>query len=193
MSTRPYQQRLRAVTAEQTRRRILDAMYDQLPRLASIDTVAKHAGVARSTVYLVFGSRAGLFDALTRDVLDRGGFGDLVRAVQHSDPLEYLRGSVLAGVRMYAAQRDVLCALRSMEQSLDGALQRAERGRLGGMEHLASRLDDHGLLQVPVTVAVDTLWMLTSFDAFDVLFTGRGRSADDVAARLTAMAEGALL
>ena len=46
------------------------------------------AGVARSTVYLIFGSRAGLFDAVARDLLDRGGFDRIVRAVGHPDARE---------------------------------------------------------------------------------------------------------
>ncbi|ABD12295.1 transcriptional regulator, TetR family [Frankia casuarinae] len=193
MSPRRYEQRLRTAGADQTRRRILDAMYEQLPRLASVEAVARQAGVARSTVYLVFGSRAGLFDALTQDVLDRGGFADLVRAVQDPDPLVHLRGGITASVRVYAGQRDALWALRSMEQALDGALQRAEQDRLGGMEHLAERLAAHGLLRVPVAAAVDVLWLLTSFDAFDLLYTGRRLSVDEVAARLLATAEHALL
>ena len=61
MGTRKYEQRLRAEAAEETRRRILDAVYERL-RVApaqpvSIEQVARTARVARSTVYLIFGSR----------------------------------------------------------------------------------------------------------------------------------------
>jgi AcrR family transcriptional regulator len=193
MPTRRYEQRLRAASAEQTRRRVLDAMYEQLPRVASIEAVAQQAGVARSTVYLIFGSRAGLFDAMTRDVLDRGGFGDVVKAVQNPDPLVHLRESLRASCRVYATQREVLYTLRTVEHSLDGALQRAENGRLGGMEYLASRLREQSLLSVSEDLAVDMLWMLSSFDTFDVLYTGRGLPTDEVADRLITMAERALL
>jgi hypothetical protein len=40
---------------------------------------------------------------------------------------------------------------------------------------------------------VDVLWMLTSFEAFDVLYTGRGLPADEVAARLVRTAERSVL
>lgn len=193
MPTRRYEQRLRATSAEQTRRRILDAMYEQLPMIASVDAIARQAGVARSTVYLIFGSRAGLFDALTRDVIDRGGFDDLVRAVQSPDPREHLRGAIAANTRIYGRERDALCALRSVETSLDGALQRAEQGRLGGLEFLATRLDDKGLLIVPKAEAIDLLWMLTGFDTFDTLYTGRGLTTDEIATMLVRTAERALL
>jgi AcrR family transcriptional regulator len=36
--------------------------------------VLNATGVARSTVYVVFQSRAGLFDALAADLYDRAGY-----------------------------------------------------------------------------------------------------------------------
>ena len=73
MTTRKYTQQVRAVAADETRRRILDAMRDRLraapSEALSIERVAQDAGVARSTVYVVFGSKAGLFEALGQDLL----------------------------------------------------------------------------------------------------------------------------
>jgi hypothetical protein len=40
--------------------------------------------------------------------------------------------------------------------------------------------------------AADVLWLLTSFDSFDLLYTGRGLPVDEVARRLTATAERSL-
>jgi hypothetical protein len=42
---------------------------------------------------------------------------------------------------------------------------------------------------VGVTEAADVLWVLTSFDTFDQLFTGRNLSEATVAKRVRAMAE----
>ena len=74
---RKYEQQLRAESAEETRRRILDAVARRLREAptepVSLDQVAKLARVARSTIYLIFGSRAGLFDAFTEDLADRTG------------------------------------------------------------------------------------------------------------------------
>ena len=54
MGTRKYEQRLRADSAEQTRRTVLDAVYEQLriapSRPVSVEQVARAAGVSRSTV-----------------------------------------------------------------------------------------------------------------------------------------------
>src|SRR5919107_547294 len=107
MTTRRYEQRLRAEAAEETRRRILDAVYDRLraapTQPVGVDQVARAAGVARSTVYLIFGSRAGLFDAAAGDLLRRGGFERVTAAVAHPDAREHLRGSIRAGMEVYAA------------------------------------------------------------------------------------------
>ncbi len=50
-----------------TRRRILDALGERLQEAptepVSVDEIATRAEVPRSTIYLVFGSRSGLFDA----------------------------------------------------------------------------------------------------------------------------------
>ncbi len=203
MATRKYEQRLRAESAEETRRSILDAVYERL-RLApskpvSVEEVARLAGVSRSTVYLIFGSRAGLFEALSTDLWwHRAGFQRVVDAVEHPDAREHLRGGIDAGVRVFAAHRDVFRALFSMTQldadAVGGAIDRVEENRAGGMVHLAQRLAEQGQLRREVTVddATDLLWLFTSFDTFDQLYTGRALTVDDVARTLVTTAERSL-
>jgi hypothetical protein len=60
---------------------------------------------------------------------------------------------------------------------------------------LARRLARHGLLREGLTAkrAADRLWVLTSFDAFDLLYGGRGLSADEVASVLVDVAERTVL
>ena len=118
VATRKYEQRLRAEAAEETRRRILDAVYERLredpSHPVSVDRVAQEAKVARSTVYLIFGSRAGLFDALCQDLFERAGYGRLIQAKELPDARDHLRYGIRTGVEMYAAFRDVAHALYSM-------------------------------------------------------------------------------
>ena len=203
MSRRKYEQRARAAAAGQTRRRILDAMLDLLRRVppegVSADAVARAAGVARSTIYVVFGSRAGLFDALAQDVMDRTGFARIVAAGELPDARDHLRTALRASCEMFAAERDVARAMFSTAaldpEAVAGAIQRIEQARAGGMAHLAGRLAEQGLLRPEVSVdeAADVLWTLTSFDAFDLLYTGRSLPPATVADRLIATAERALL
>ena len=58
------------------------------------------------------------------------------------------------------------------------------------MMRLARRLARHGLLRDGLTAkqAADRLWVLTSFDAFDLLYGGRSLSAERVARVLVDMA-----
>lgn len=202
MPTRKYEQRLRAESADETRRRILEAVYGRIRAAPSepisIDRVAREARVARSTVYLIFGSRAGLFDAVAEDLLERGGFDRLAQVLAHPDVRETLRGGIRASCEMFAANRDVHRVLSSMsnldEEAVGGAVRRGEQRRAGGMAHLAKRLAEQEILRPDVTEneAADVLWLLTSFDSFDLLYTGRGLPVDEVARRLTATVERSL-
>jgi AcrR family transcriptional regulator len=202
VSPRKYEQKARAVAAEDTRKRILEAMYERLRKAPaaklSIDQVARDAGVSRATVYLVFESRAGLFDALAVHVYERAGFAAISEAVHDADARQHLRGVVAVGCKAYAAERDILRAMYSTAQ-LDpdasaGAVARLEEGRLGGQEYLAKRLQEQGILKPGVTRrdAVDHLYLLSSFDVFDQLYTGRGLTVRKTAQLLTAMAERAI-
>ncbi len=203
MATRRYEQRLRAQLADETRRRVLDAVYDELhaapAQPVSVDRIAQTAGVARSTVYVIFGSRAGLFDAFTADLLERGGIQRVLDAVADPDPRVHLRDGITGGVHTFAAHRDVFRALISMAaldpEAVGGAMQRSEERRAKGMIRLARRLARNGLLREGLSAkkAADQLWVLTSFDAFDLLYDGRGLSANEVARVLVSVAERSIL
>jgi hypothetical protein len=110
-----------------------------------------------------------------------------------------VRAGIAAGVHTFAAHRDVFRALVSMTaldpDAVGGAMQRAEQRRAKGMAWLARRLSRHGLLRdgLGVTRAADQLWILTSFDAFDLLYSGRDRSANEVARALVDVAERTVL
>ncbi len=199
---RRYNKVLRAENAEQTRRRILDATAERL-RVAptqpvSLDDVARLARVARSTIYSIFGSRAGLFDAFVDDLWSRTGLPELTEAVATPDARKHLRAGIAAASAMYARDRDIYRVLYSMAAldpaSVGGAVTKMEKERAGGMAHVADRLAQDGALRDDVDVdrATNVLWMVCSFDAFDQLFTTRGLSLADTVDILTATAEAAV-
>ncbi len=203
MATRPYEQRERAEAAEQTRRRILDAVIERLRKApaepVSVDRIAEMAGVARSTVYAIFGSRAGLFDAVGTHLQQRTGYERLVEASHRPDARDALRGGLRAASEMLAAERDTWRALRSMAQldqeAVGGSVQRWEDERAAAMARIARQLHEQGQLRPEVTAeeANDVLWVITSFESFDLLYTGRGLPLDVVIERLTDAAEHALM
>jgi AcrR family transcriptional regulator len=203
VATRRYEQRQRAEAAEQTRHRILEAVIERLRKApaepVSIDRIADMAGVARSTVYAIFGSRAGLFDAVAAEVLERDDYERLLEAKHEPDAREHMRVGFRSGTAMLAADRDIVRALFSMahldERAVGAAVRKREESRAAGMARLARRLGEQELLRPGVAVedAQNVLWVLTSFESFDLLYTGRGLSTEAVADLLFATAERALL
>jgi AcrR family transcriptional regulator len=202
VATRSYIQRARAEDAERTRLRIIEAVFDRLRTAPTepivIDRIAASAGVARSTVYAIFGSRAGLFDAVGRELATRSGYERLLDAKHQPDAREHLRTGFRASSEMLAANRDVYRALRSMaqldEEAVGGVVRRMDAERANGMTRLAGRLAEQGVLRPGLSVedAEHVLWVLTSFESFDALFTGRGLSIDRTVELLVGAAERAL-
>ena len=95
---------------------------------------------------------------------------------------------------MYARLPDLargLFTLAAIDPDGVAAVAAIEDGRRPGMRHLATALADQGYLRDDITVeeAVDLLTVITSFQSFDELFTGSGRSAEVTADRLIALAE----
>jgi AcrR family transcriptional regulator len=203
MARRPYEQRLRAEAAEATRHRILDALYERLAEAPAkpitVDEIAARAGVARSTVYVVFGSRRRLFDALLDRLLGGAGYEQLMEAVQKPDPLETLRGGLDGGVHMYAEHATVWRVLYAMGKlDPDGVGQTialTDNRRAEGMSWIAQRLADEGRLRRGLTPerAAHVIWVLASFDAYDLLAAGRGLGADEISAIVVETAEHAVL
>ena len=198
MDERQYVQRVRAEAAGATRRRILDAARATLERGPSgalrVEEVARTAGVSRSTIYLLYGSRAGLFDALARHLRLEAGFDELIREFRRPDALEAMRGSQRAAVRMYAKMPELARAmftLAAVDPDAVAAIRAIEDGRRPGQADIARRLAEQGYLRdgVDIDEATDILTVITSFQAFDELFSGSGLPAEVVADRLVAMTE----
>ena len=200
--TRAYEQKARAEAAAETRQRILDGVYaclrEEPSTPPSVGAIARRAGVARSTVYLVFGSRPGLFDAFAQELWERSGLPYLQEAVNVPDARKGVRGGIRAGVDIFAADRDVFNALFAMTKldpdAVGGAVERIERRRADGMVWASRRLARQKQLKPGVSAkrAAHVLWLVASFDAFDLLYTGRGLSAEETGRILAETFENAL-
>jgi AcrR family transcriptional regulator len=158
--TRRYVQRARADAAQQTRRQILDAARATLLEATRLDfsvgDVATAAGVARSTIYSVFGTRAGLLGALADDALGRAGLGEVIAAYQRPDAVEALEGSIRANCQMYAADHRLfarLLVLAEVDADAANPLARSHGDRSMAMGELSRRLADQGRLRADMDTA----------------------------------------
>jgi hypothetical protein len=99
---------------------------------------------------------------------------------------------------MFAANRDIYRALRSLAQlddeAVGGVVRRMDEERANGMRRLAGRLKDQGVLRKGLARkdAEHVLWVLSSFESFDELYTKRGLSTRRTIELLTETAERAL-
>ena len=193
---RSYNQKVRAESAAETRRRIIEVTRDLLTRAplesVSLPTIAAEAGVARSTVYTIFGSREGLMVAVAEDLLERGGFARIGQALRGPDVVRAFEVSMDVAMELYSQEQEVAWALLSLaavDRDASSAAARLNFGRREGMRKIAQRMRDQGVLRDDVTVneAADVLWLITSFETFGQLYRGRSLTPQQVGERLMAI------
>ena len=194
---RPYRQRLRAESSAMTRQRIIDAARQVLTtqplRSFNLSEVAELARVVRSTIYTVFGSREGLLRAVAQDMTERGGWERMREAFRDPDAWAAIRRNIEEGTRMVASEHPVILAISVLAMvDPDAAVVAAEMDevRLRGLQSLARRLGEQGYLRPELDheQAVEILWVLTSWNSFDQLYSGRGLDQPAAAQRLVTMA-----
>ena len=194
---RPYRQRLRAESSAMTRQRIIDAARQVLTtqplRSFNLSEVAELARVVRSTIYTVFGSREGLLRAVAQDMTERGGWERMREAFRDPDAWAAIRRNIEEGTRMVASEHPVILAISVLAMvDPDAAVVAAEMDevRLRGLRSLARRLGEQGYLRPELDheQAVEILWVLTSWNSFDQLYSGRGLDQPAAAQRLVTMA-----
>jgi AcrR family transcriptional regulator len=175
MGTRTYRLERRATGLADTRQLFLSAGFHR----ASIEAIAEHAGVGRTTVFQQFGSKSGLLEALEQETSARAGLEELLRELGGKESLGALRAALETGCRVWAAEAKMFRGLFSLaaidpEMHAIVADQAARRRQL--IDALALRLQRQRRLRPGVTrrTAADLLWLLTSFESFDSLYTARG-------------------
>lgn len=202
MGKRGYEQRQRAQSAEATRQRVIDATRACLietPVVAlSLERIAERAGVARRTIYQIFGSRAGLFEAIEQDLMQRGGFIEVQNAFNlNTDARQILIELLPAGAHLLEREEAILRALflQSLISPDAASLSKhLDEGRIGGMRHLAHLLVEQGYTRADLTETEvgDILSLLTDFATYDQLRTRVGLSADGALRRLQILASSLL-
>ena len=191
MSPRPYNLGVRTAAVAETREKVVGAARRLFAEVGfhrvSLDEIARRADVARATVYHQFGSKLGVLGAVVEDYERRAGLAALADLVE-SGPVETLaRDVVTAGCTYWstdpALARSIIAFAVSDPQAAD-LLAGHDAGRLRLLTRMVGRLD----LLDPER-ALDALWLLTGFAAYDDLTRGRGLSTARAAELLSGLAE----
>ncbi|MEU1630563.1 TetR/AcrR family transcriptional regulator [Streptomyces sp. NPDC020096] len=128
--------------ADANRRRLMDVALAELLRDpdASMDQIARAAGVVRRTVYGHFPSRDALISALTDDAAEAVAAAHAAALRDVEDPAEALTRSILA-VWEIADRYRLLVALAQRSVTVEGIMRRLEPVRRACAELLQRGLD----------------------------------------------------
>ena len=176
---RSYSSDLRAQSAEDTRKRILDAATFLFGRKGidkvTISDIGERAEVAASTVYGIYKSKDGILRAL----MQRSLFGPSFQAAQNlldgvADPTELIRLTAQVSRAIYASESSDLGLLRSasgFSPALKKMEQEFERIRYDMQEERLRGLVKAGKLRHGLTFeeARRIMWMYTSRDVYRML------------------------
>jgi AcrR family transcriptional regulator len=183
----------------QTRQRVLDAACALLEgedlRELSLDDVAAQAGVGRTTLFQQFGSRAGLLRAVEQEVSARAGVAGLRQELAHPGAEDALRAAFEVGALVWAAQRPAfrqLFGLARVDPEMRQVMAEKDEIRKHLIAELVGALRKQGRLRGSPERARDLLWLLTSFESFDAVYSTRG-SAEATARLLLEVARTMLL
>ena len=177
MSPRPYNLGQRQLATDQTRSRIVSAARETLASDDSgtggftVETVARRAGVARMTVYYQFQSKRGLLEALFDDLANRGLMPHLAPVFREPSPARALTGLINAFAEFWNSDRIVLRrarALAALDPEIADSVRARDELRREHLQKILGRLPGG-----PRSATVDALHMLTSFETFDALLSGK--------------------
>jgi AcrR family transcriptional regulator len=202
MSPRPYRLGRREASVVQTRARILAAAQALLGvagfHEVSVEAVARQADVSRKTIYYHFGSKRGLIDAVVTDLEQQAEVVARVRAiVEQPDVRSALPDYMREVCRFWKSAQGVmrsLSALAALDGEVAEVLVEHDAARRRRLVAFVARLAEQGQMTTRVSPEriVDTLWMLTSFGAFDHLVQRSAMPVEEAAEILITLAQGVL-
>ncbi len=187
MTPRPYQagERRQAATLA-TRSRIIAAaralLTDPHAATFSIDAVAARADVARMTVYYQFKSKGKLLEALFDDFGVRANMKAVGDAVCNPDATRGLSALVGAFCHLWKSEGGLVRRLNAMAV-LDPEVDRALQERGGWRREALGAIVGRRRRGRVAAEIVDLLYVLTSFETYDMLASA-GRSPKEIAAIL---------
>jgi AcrR family transcriptional regulator len=183
----PYRSRHRREQAEATRRQILASARTLFTSEgyagATMEAIARHAGVAVQTVYAIYGSkRAILFALLDEMAVDADRMRMEARLAETSgDARQQLRAGLAFNIRFYTRGADLIELARTVsgvEPDLGAMWREGEARRRRAQSALIASWDRAGRLAPGLTAreASDVMWALSGPDVYRLLVIERGWS-----------------
>ncbi len=177
MAIRQYRLGRRQASLDRNRTRILAAARAAFTEAgfhgAGLEEVAARAGVTRKTVYNQFGSKRGLLDELISDLEERPAIKTRVQAfLDAPDPRKSLDGYFREACRFWSANQTVmrnLYGLAATDAEARQVLAAHDSARKQRLVPFVTRLASQRGLTTRAAEALETLWFLGSFAAFDHL------------------------
>lgn len=188
---RPYSLGRRREISDGKRAKILSVARAQLESNGfltfTLDSLARESGVTRQTIHNLFGTKAGLLEALFDQLAMAGGMERMREVMQQSDPRSMLSGFVKVFTGFWAKDRLLIRRIHgiaAIDPEFGAAVEARNQRRRGAAARVVERMDR---LIGPATQEAKnlksiTLFALTSFEFFDIL--ADGRSGPDQAATL---------
>lgn len=183
---RPYSLGKRLEQSDGRRRKILAAAREQLesgglPNL-KLDALARAGGVTRQTVHNLFGTKAGVIEALFDQMAHEGGLEQMRSVMQQADPSVMLKGFIEVFTTFWSKDRLLVRRIHGI------AAVDPEFGAAVAARNQRRRMASNRVVEACCGAGVDednrpksaVLYALTSFEFFDALAESCG-SAEEAA------------
>ena len=200
-SKRAYHLGLREKSIDRNRAQILRAARSVFSKAgfhsAGLEEVALRAGVSRKTVYYQFGSKMGLFEALVSELETSVALPGRIQIIIQQSGRKAVLDYFAEVAKFWGRNHEIMRALHGVAASDADARKVLDRHDLARRKRLTTfveRLASRDELRENWTprLAVDLLWLLSSFASFDQLVE-RSRMSVETAARMLAEASMVLL
>ncbi len=199
---RTYTLHKRAQAAQDTRLSIVEATRTLLEETGypdiSLDDIARKAGVSRQTIYVQFGSKSGVLQALGEHIEQAALEGLIPTLLQASNPVEAFRMGLERVVSFYEHNAQVLHNLHAQtvyDASYATVWRDKQQEIWRNTRRLVEWLDREGCLSAAWSVeeATDWLWAASSFESYHQLVRERSWTTEQFVARIMQLVEKSLL
>jgi AcrR family transcriptional regulator len=148
----------------------------------SLESIAQQSGVTRQTVYNLFGTRAGLLEALFDQLALPGGMERMRSVMRETNAESALTSFVDVFCGFWGKDRLLIRRIHGIaatDPEFGAAVEARNRRRQGAAARIVGLLDaTHGKRTGQEhSQRATTLWALTSFEFFDALAEGCGSIA----------------